>query len=222
MGMFDGLAGAAISGIGGFLTNQSQQQLAQQAQQFSAAQSDKQMQFQQEMRSTQYQTAVDDLKKAGLNPMLAYTQGGAGTPVGSAAVGQQAQLKNPVEGFSHSAAAGANIKADLELKDANTTEAVSRTNVNEQQARKTDAETAAIVLGMPNISQDFKLKVANTLLSNAQAGVASASEAKTRQDILISQPEAKMSQTPYGQTRPYLKDALQGVTSATSAFGKIK
>jgi hypothetical protein len=36
-------------------------------------------------RSTQYQTAVGDMKRAGLNPMLAYSQGGAGNVSGSAA-----------------------------------------------------------------------------------------------------------------------------------------
>ena len=220
--MFDGMFGAGIDLLGGILTNQSQQGIAEQANQFSAAQTDKQMQFQKEMRASQYQTTVEDLQKAGLNPMLAYSQGGAGTPSGSAAVGQQAQLQNPAKGLSSSAATAANIHADLELKDANTTEAVSRTNVNEQQAKKTDAETAAIVLGMPNISQDFKLKVANTLLANAQAGVSSATEAQTRQNILINQPEAKMSQTQYGQMRPYVKDISQGINSATSAYGKIK
>jgi hypothetical protein len=51
----------------------------------SAQQAANQMRFQNEMRATQYQTAVADLKAAGLNPMLAYTQGGAGTPAGAAA-----------------------------------------------------------------------------------------------------------------------------------------
>jgi len=42
-------------------------------------------QWQQDMRATQYQTAVADMKKAGLNPMLAYQHGGAGTPGGATA-----------------------------------------------------------------------------------------------------------------------------------------
>lgn len=39
--------------------------------------------FQREMRATQWQTTVEDLRKAGLNPALAYSQGPAGNLAGS-------------------------------------------------------------------------------------------------------------------------------------------
>lgn len=52
---------------------------------FNAAESAKQRDWQERMRATQYTTAVGDMMRAGLNPMLAYSQGGAGVPSASAA-----------------------------------------------------------------------------------------------------------------------------------------
>lgn len=60
---------------------------AEKAMAFNAAEAEKNRKWQEMMSNTQYQRAMADMKKAGLNPILAYRQGGAGTPSGATASG---------------------------------------------------------------------------------------------------------------------------------------
>lgn len=54
---------------------------------FAAEQADKERAFQTEMANSAWQRAVEDMKKAGLNPILAYSQGGAAVPSVNSASG---------------------------------------------------------------------------------------------------------------------------------------
>lgn len=59
-----------------------------QAQNFEAEEAQKTRDWQEEMSNTSYQRAVKDMQAAGINPALAYQQGGSSTPSGVSASGK--------------------------------------------------------------------------------------------------------------------------------------
>lgn len=72
----------------------------------------KQMKFQERMRNTAYQAAVKDMRLAGINPMLAYMQGGAQSPGG--AMYQPADMVGPAVS---SAMQAKRLQSELALMD---------------------------------------------------------------------------------------------------------
>lgn len=89
-------AGADI--VGGLLQNNS-----------AASQARAQEVYQTNMSDTSYQRAVADMKAAGLNPMLAYQNGGASTPSGA-----MAPVQNVLHGAGSSALDAATSMQNLE------------------------------------------------------------------------------------------------------------
>lgn len=115
-----GLVSGGLSLLGGVLGNRSASRAARENRQ-----------WQEHMRATQYQTAVSDLKAAGLNPMLAYTQGGAGTPAGGAAVTRDVVSPSVASASATASAMAsiANIQADTDNKRATADQIKAQTAV---------------------------------------------------------------------------------------------
>lgn len=63
---------------------------------FNAEQAQIQRDFDERLARNSYQYAMEDMKKAGLNPILAYQQGGANTPSGAAASSGSSSFQSTV------------------------------------------------------------------------------------------------------------------------------
>lgn len=129
------LGAAAIMGgsaiVGGLLGLHG----AHRANQTNQSISHQQMQFQREMSNTAYQRAMEDMRKAGLNPILAYQQGGASSP-GGAGIPAIDQVTPAVS----SAMQAARLSADLDNLREMTNKLKSDQAVNDAMIKSANAD----------------------------------------------------------------------------------
>lgn len=135
-GFLDQLPGPArqmIPGIGDSMATH-------EANQANAKFAKQQMDFQERMSNTAYQRAMADMTKAGLNPMLAFSQGGASTPSGAAPTFQPA-TKTKLAEMAISAATGVNnLHEQQRVNDNQIAQGASTIQVNRANTARTLAE----------------------------------------------------------------------------------
>jgi hypothetical protein len=232
------LAPSAISAagsLGGALINQSGVQSQNQA---ALANMNAANAFSAQQFATRYQTTVKDLEAAGLNPMLAYSQGGGSPPSSASPAPVQNTKAGASQYFSEAAQkayGAANIAMDTQQKDANVTNTISQTGVNEQQRKYVAAQTEvaavdAILKAKQGglIDQQTATELVKQSLMRAQTRATGATEQYTKALTRTIAPDAQLrtdengKATTYGKVRSVLKDVSQGLNSATNAASALK
>lgn len=154
MGLFSGLGsffgpiGTVLGGIGDDLLGRDD---AENANTTAYAQ-------QRQLRQTAYQDTTQDLQKAGLNPMLAYSNGATSAAAGPPVLnkGLQSSQQNSAQ------AVVANTNADTTNKQAQTEQIKAQTDLIRAQTQNTTTSTGKIDQETKNLQQDISRILAQT------------------------------------------------------------
>lgn len=210
------IIGAAIGGGASLIGAQMQNSAA-------AAAADKQMAFQKESAQHSYQWATDDMRKAGINPILAYKQGGSGTLSGSSYTPQ-----NVGAAAATGATAGAGVASSAIAASRNQAELA---NIAADTALKSSQDKTQSALQVQALAQAGQAN-ANSALASEQAAQAQMNTDLTRSILFQQMPKeilAKLDTEFYNSpaagplvTARRWSEAIRGVGDAATSINPFR
>jgi hypothetical protein len=175
-GVMEGLVSGGLGLLGSVFSNESNKDIANQTNQFSAQQ-----------YATRYQTTVKDMQAAGLSPMLAYSQGAGNAPSGQVGHAQQNVMSSALEGY-HKATERQMMNAQLELMREQSVKANQEMLESQARTKGIDLDnTNKMLYGVERARQELYnlMGTGDEQISRIELNKAQAAQATKNLDVMI-------------------------------------
>lgn len=154
------IVGGLIGAIGQGSTNAANQSMANQAWNNNLYAMMENQRFQERMSNTAYQRSMMDMRNAGLNPILAYSQGGATGATGGGASMTPAIMENSLDSLGKGVSSAAQAAKDAEMSQQ-----------VKAQVGLTKAQEAVAAAGVDKVKQETATSAADANRKNAETAV---------------------------------------------------